>query len=556
MTVETNKIRRLDLWFTRIVPRLYITKEEWKSYLINGRATTKPYTSSSSLSSSQSPSPLPTTSSSSFPSNTNNNSCSSTSTVATTPNDYLFARFWDKLKLVQTEKIKGYFKDLEEHETTTATEGESSSAIPIAASLYIGGNNGSGGERRAGVDDEEEEEDGDRSDMLEDLLPQSDIFDSTDFVMFYSQGFESPEFLFDLLADGPAVTREGLERCGARAPAGGWPAAMGRAEFAAAAERDPDLRGCFGLIKIVRAHLADADAMLVSGRPMSGLLMKKTSTLEWVPRVVTVEGGFFWYSKSGAGDAAARVVPLEGAIIQRTCTDAENDSDNDGDNDNSNGSEDFGQTRVSSNEITGGSNTNSSSSSNVLDNFSESGFTFTVTVGSLTQEFMAQSDLEREAWMHALIEATRMPEDHRYASFSPVRGGGGGSCCSSDSSSVVRAKWFVDGHDYFAAVAKALRAARNDIFIAGWIISHALYLVRDRSPPSVNDRLDVILKRKASEGVKVFILAWNETKIAMDLGSDEMEQAFTSINNKNIHVIKHPASFPLYCKTNKTKHPS
>lgn len=446
--VETNRIRRLDLWFTRIVPRLYITKEEWKGYLTSGRPPGG----------------------------------------GAAPNDFLFARLWDMLKRTQGERFRAYFKQLEEHEA--AADGDFHPLL-------------------------DEEDDGDRSDMLQDLLPQGDIFDSTDFVMFYSQDLDSPEFLFNTLAesDSGLVTRECLEMCG---KGGMLPEKLTKAEFAAAASADPELRGCFGLIEVVRTHLADADVMFVSGKPMSGLLMKKTSTLEWVPRVATVENGFFWYTKSGAVDAA-RVVPLEGAIIQRTSADVDGDDDDDNEEEGA--------------EANVGDSTGNGGGGGAF----EHGFAFTVTVGSWTHEFMARSDLEREAWMHAFIEATRMPEDNRYGSFSPVRRD-------------VHAEWFVDGRDYFAAVAKALRAARSDIFIAGWIISHALYLVRDgQRPPTANDRLDVILNKKASEGVKVFILAWNETKIAMDLGSDEMEQAFTSIN-KNIHVIKHPAAFPLYCK--------
>ena len=32
-------------------------------------------------------------------------------------------------------------------------------------------------------------------------------------------------------------------------------------------------------------------------------------------------------------------------------------------------------------------------------------------------------------------------------------------------------------------------------------------------------RLDVLLKKKADEGVKIYVLPWSETKIAIDLGS-------------------------------------
>lgn len=60
----------------------------------------------------------------------------------------------------------------------------------------------------------------------------------------------------------------------------------------------------------------------------------------------------------------------------------------------------------------------------------------------------------------------------------------------------VPATWFVDGSSYMSAVADALEAATEEIFIADWWLSPEIYLKR---PVTEGDywRLDKILERKA-----------------------------------------------------------
>ena len=36
------------------------------------------------------------------------------------------------------------------------------------------------------------------------------------------------------------------------------------------------------------------------------------------------------------------------------------------------------------------------------------------------------------------------------------------------------------------------------------------------SPPAADDRLDMVIERIAARGVRVYILMWNETKMAME----------------------------------------
>jgi len=56
--------------------------------------------------------------------------------------------------------------------------------------------------------------------------------------------------------------------------------------------------------------------------------------------------------------------------------------------------------------------------------------------------------------------------------------------------------WFVDGCSYMSAVADALMAAKEEIFIADWWLSPEIYLKR----PSISGhdwRLDILLEKKA-----------------------------------------------------------
>lgn len=71
----------------------------------------------------------------------------------------------------------------------------------------------------------------------------------------------------------------------------------------------------------------------------------------------------------------------------------------------------------------------------------------------------------------------------RLASFAPLR-------------SDTLAHWFVDGSSYMSAVADAMEAAREEIFITDWFFSPQLYLKR---PIDFTDRwrLDKLLQRKA-----------------------------------------------------------
>ena len=70
-------------------------------------------------------------------------------------------------------------------------------------------------------------------------------------------------------------------------------------------------------------------------------------------------------------------------------------------------------------------------------------------------------------------------------------------------------KLFCCGKEYFSALAIALLRAEEEIFIASWMVSPTLLLTRPPLPPL---RLDQILRFKAEQGVKVYVLLYKEVR--------------------------------------------
>ncbi|XP_050681584.1 phospholipase D2 isoform X1 [Leptidea sinapis] len=131
-------------------------------------------------------------------------------------------------------------------------------------------------------------------------------------------------------------------------------------------------------------------------------------------------------------------------------------------------------------------------------------------------------------WMHYLKTiANQSARDFTYPnvhhSFAPVR-------------PATPSASFVDGSAYMAAVADAMELAREEIFIADWWLSPEIYLKR----PALNGdywRLDTLLKRKAAQGVKVFILLYKEVELALGINSFYSKSRLVG---ENIKVFRHP----------------
>lgn len=128
----------------------------------------------------------------------------------------------------------------------------------------------------------------------------------------------------------------------------------------------------------------------------------------------------------------------------------------------------------------------------------------------------------------------------------------------------------VDGRDTFKEMARAIRNAKESIYIADWFFSPEIYLIREndvtgaalhRSSLSVRccslmpicegepelkeeNRLDKLLQHKANEGVLICVLIWNETKVAVSLNSQYSQQYLESLH-PSIKVIRHPLVAPV-----------
>ncbi|KAG6465921.1 hypothetical protein O3G_MSEX015500 [Manduca sexta] len=81
-----------------------------------------------------------------------------------------------------------------------------------------------------------------------------------------------------------------------------------------------------------------------------------------------------------------------------------------------------------------------------------------------------------------------------------------------------------------------MELARDEIFIADWWLSPEVYMKR----PALDGnywRLDMILKRKAAQGVKIFIMLYKEVEMALGINSYYSKSRLAS---ENIKVFRHP----------------
>ncbi|KAI8361792.1 hypothetical protein EDC96DRAFT_512537 [Choanephora cucurbitarum] len=116
-------------------------------------------------------------------------------------------------------------------------------------------------------------------------------------------------------------------------------------------------------------------------------------------------------------------------------------------------------------------------------------------------------------------------KNHRFGSFAPIRHN-------------ANIRWFVDGEHHFNAVAEAILSAKSEIYIMDWWLSPELYL---RRPPEKNPefRIDRLLKKKAEEGVKIYIIVYKEMAVALTINSAHTKSWLQSLH-KNIIVVRHP----------------
>lgn len=99
-------------------------------------------------------------------------------------------------------------------------------------------------------------------------------------------------------------------------------------------------------------------------------------------------------------------------------------------------------------------------------------------------------------------------------------------------------KWYVNAKRYFEDVANAMEAAKEEIFITDWWLSPEIFMKR----PVVEGnrwRLDCILRRKAQQGVKIFVMLYKEVELALGINSEYTKRTLMRLH-PNIKVMRHP----------------
>ncbi|PWN28305.1 phospholipase D [Jaminaea rosea] len=116
---------------------------------------------------------------------------------------------------------------------------------------------------------------------------------------------------------------------------------------------------------------------------------------------------------------------------------------------------------------------------------------------------------------------------NRFGSFAPIRLN-------------VNAQWLIDGRDYYWEVSRALLLAKDRIMIHDWWLSPELYL---RRPGQPKWRLDNILQKKAREGVKVFVILYNEVSNNFTPTDSGYSKSRLTALHPNIYVQRSPSHF-------------
>ncbi|KAI0324905.1 phospholipase D [Cubamyces sp. BRFM 1775] len=156
--------------------------------------------------------------------------------------------------------------------------------------------------------------------------------------------------------------------------------------------------------------------------------------------------------------------------------------------------------------------------------------TFYVVNSQTRLKLYAKNERQMLQWIAALERVAK--ESHytgknRFDSFAPIRLN-------------VAAQWLVDGRDYFWNLSRAILLARETIQIHDWWLSPELQL---RRPNKDRYRLDRLLEKKAKEGVKIYIILYQEVSSrTTPTDSHYAKQRLTALH-PNIMVQRSPSHF-------------
>ncbi|XP_061097888.1 phospholipase D1a isoform X2 [Conger conger] len=155
-----------------------------------------------------------------------------------------------------------------------------------------------------------------------------------------------------------------------------------------------------------------------------------------------------------------------------------------------------------------------------------------IRIDSLARSLVLKCSSYRHArwWGQAIEDFARKNgkaflRDHRFGSFAREQEN-------------IPAKWYVNGKQYMEDVANALEEAREEIFITDWWLSPEIFMKR----PVVEGnrwRLDCILKRKAQQGVHIYVMLYKEVELALGINSGYSKRTLVHLH-PNIKVMRHP----------------
>ena len=104
-------------------------------------------------------------------------------------------------------------------------------------------------------------------------------------------------------------------------------------------------------------------------------------------------------------------------------------------------------------------------------------------------------------------------------------------------------KWYLNSALYMEHVMYAIDNAKEQIFISDWWLSPEIFLKRPTT--NLEYRLDKLLLKKSSDGVKIYILLYQEVSLVVNLMSSRVKRILSQNGaNPNIKVLRHPEHNP------------
>ncbi|KAJ3730986.1 phospholipase D [Lentinula guzmanii] len=156
--------------------------------------------------------------------------------------------------------------------------------------------------------------------------------------------------------------------------------------------------------------------------------------------------------------------------------------------------------------------------------------TFFIANSQMRLKLFARNQRQMLQWITAFEKAaaaSHFTGGNRFESFAPIRLN-------------VATQWLVDGRDYFWNLSRAILMAKESIYIHDWWLSPELQL---RRPNKDRYRLDKLLESKAREGVKIFIILYQEVSSrTTPTDSNYSKQRLTALH-PNIMVQRSPSHF-------------